>query len=62
MKTVYFSEIIPACDPKVGRCRQLIELLKICHFLTFALGHLHMNIKTYFFSETTGTFSNKFCL
>ena len=25
----YFSEIIAACDLKVGRCRKLIELMKV---------------------------------
>ena len=34
--SVFFFKNIPACDLKVGRCRQLIELLKICHFLTLA--------------------------
>ena len=29
LKTVDFAEIIEACDMKVGRCRQLIELMKI---------------------------------
>ena len=29
MKTVDFSETIEACDLKVGRCRQLIELMKV---------------------------------
>ena len=29
MKTVDFYETIAACDLKVGRCRQLIELMKI---------------------------------
>ena len=29
MKIVAFSESIAACDLKVGRCRQLIELLKV---------------------------------
>ena len=29
MKTVGFSETIEACDLKVGRCRQLIELMKV---------------------------------
>ena len=29
MKTVDFSETIEACDLKVGRCRQLIELIKV---------------------------------
>ena len=28
MKTVDFSETIAACDLKVGRCRQLIEIMK----------------------------------
>ena len=27
--TVEFSETIVACDLKVGRCRQLIELMKV---------------------------------
>ena len=26
-----FSETIVACDLKVGRCRQLIEIMKVCH-------------------------------
>ena len=30
VKTVDFSETIPACDLKVGRCRQLIETIKVC--------------------------------
>ena len=39
MKTVDFSETIPACDLKVGRCRQLIEFMKVSiegqgHFFT----------------------------
>ena len=25
-----FSETIAACDLKVGRCRQLIEIMKLC--------------------------------
>ena len=29
VKTVNFSETIAACDLKVGRCRQLIEFMKI---------------------------------
>ena len=32
MKTVDFSENIAACDMKVGRCRQLIELMKVCEY------------------------------
>ena len=40
MKTVDFSEIIAACDLKVGRCKQLIEIMKVVsiegqgHFFT----------------------------
>ena len=32
MKIVDFSETIAACDLKVGRCRQLIELMKECEY------------------------------
>ena len=32
MKTVVFSESIAACDLKVGRCRQLIEIMKVCEY------------------------------
>ena len=40
MKTVDFSEFIAAFDMKVGRCRQLIEIMKVfeiegqVHFFT----------------------------
>ena len=27
-----FSETITACDLKVGRCRQLIEYMKVCEY------------------------------
>ena len=27
-----FSETIAACDLKVGRCRQLIESMKLCEY------------------------------
>ena len=33
MKTLDFSETIAACDLKVGRCRQLIEIMKVCEDL-----------------------------
>ena len=29
-ETVDFSETIAACDLKIGRCRQLTEIMKIC--------------------------------
>ena len=29
---VYFSEHIAACDLKVGRYRQLIEIMKVCEY------------------------------
>ena len=32
MKTVDFSETIAASDMKVGRCRQLIEFMKVCAY------------------------------
>ena len=33
VKIVDFSETIAASDLKVGRCRQLIEFLKVCEYL-----------------------------
>ena len=33
MKTVdFFSETIAACDLKVGRCRQVIEIMKVFEY------------------------------
>ena len=32
VKTVDFSESIAASDLKVGRCRQLIEIIKVCEY------------------------------
>ena len=32
VKTVNFSETIAASDLNVGRCRQLIEFLKVCEY------------------------------
>ena len=32
MKTVEFSGSIAASDLKVGRCRQLIEVMKVCEY------------------------------
>ena len=32
VKTVDFSETIAACDRKVCRCRQLIEIMKVCEY------------------------------
>ena len=68
MKTVDFSETIEACDLKFGRCRQLIELMKIYEYLRsrsfLDLGPIsftHEN-KNLLFSETTGPFSTKFCI
>ena len=31
-ETVDFSETIAASDLKVGRCRQLIEFMKVCEY------------------------------
>ena len=32
VKTVDFSETVAACDLKVGICRQLIEIMKVCEY------------------------------
>ena len=34
VKTVDFSETIAACDLKVGRCRPLIEIMKVCEIVS----------------------------
>ena len=31
-ETVDDSETIAACDLKVGKCRQLIEIMKVCEY------------------------------
>ena len=32
VKTVDVSETVVACDLKVGSCRQLIEVMKVCEY------------------------------
>ena len=32
MKKVDFSETVAACDLKVGKCSQLIEIMKVCEY------------------------------
>ena len=32
VKTVDFSETIAACDLKVDRCRQIIDIMKVCEY------------------------------
>ena len=32
LKTVDFPETIAACDLKVDRCRQIIEIMKVCEY------------------------------
>ena len=63
MKTMDFSKHIAACDLKIGRCRQLIEKMKVCEYsvsriLTLTHGHLHIEIKI-FYSETIEPFFNQ---
>ena len=36
VKTVDFSETIPACDLEVGPCRRLIELMKVCKVIVIS--------------------------
>ena len=31
-ENIEFSGTIAACDLKVGRCRQLIEIMKVCEY------------------------------
>ena len=58
----FFSETLAACDLKVGRCRQLIEFMKVCEylrsrsFLDFRQGHLCMKIYTCFSQKPLSPF------
>ena len=58
MKTRDFSETIAVCELNVGRCRQLIECMKVCEghgcFLTLAECLLHMKTKTCFSQKPLG--------
>ena len=62
MKTVDFSETIEVFDLKVGRYRQLIEIMKVCeYYRSRSLLDLGPRLCTYknsnqIFSETTGPF------
>ena len=62
MKTMNFSETVEACDLKVGRCRQLIEFMKVCEYLrSLSFLDLGPRLCTYknsnrIFSETTVPF------
>ena len=51
MKTLNFSGSFVACDLKVGRYRQHVELMSVSikgqgHFLTLAKDHLQIKCKT----------------
>ena len=62
MKTVDFSETIEACDLKVSRYKQLIDIMKVCkYYRSRTLLDLGPRLCTYknsnwIFSETTGPF------
>ena len=55
-----FSEIIEACDLKVGRYRQLIDLMKVVriegqgHYLILAQGRVHTKIQIGFSQKLLG--------
>ena len=67
MKTEDFSEMIAVCDLKVGRCRQRIELMKICEYLRSG-SFLHLGPRSFTYEkfekllsiETSGPFSANF--
>ena len=62
MKTVNFSETVEACDLKVGRYRQLNDIMKVCEYwrsMSFLdLGPRSCTYKNsnLIFSETTEPF------
>ena len=68
METVDFSETIAGCDLKLGSCRQLIKLIKICEyvrsrsFLDLCRRSITYEKKNLLFSETSGPFSTIFCM
>ena len=54
VKTVDFSETIEVCDLKVGRCRQLIEFLKVCEYWRSRSFLYHIFSRFYMFCEIAG--------
>ena len=53
MKTVVFSETIADCDLEVGRCRQLIEFMKVCEY-SRSMSFLDLRPRSFhYISETT---------
>ena len=54
MKIVDFSETIAACDLKVGRCRQLIEIMKVCEYLRSRLFLYYIFFRVYVFCALLG--------
>ena len=63
-----FSETVTASDLKVGRCRQLIELMKICEysmsrsFLDLGPRLFTNEIKTCFSQKPLGHFQPNYCM
>ena len=58
MKSVEFSETVVACNMKAGRCRQLIELMKVYGYSgPWSLANLKMKIKTCFSHKPLCTFN-----
>ena len=65
---IYFSGTIAACDLKFGRCRQIIEFMKVCEYSRSML-FLDLGPRSFInenenllFSRTTGSFLTKFCM
>ena len=59
-----FSETIAAFDLKFGRCRQLIEIMKVNEYSRSYLGSMSVTYENQnlLFSETFGPFLTKFCM
>ena len=53
-KTVDFVETIVACDLKVGRCRQLIEIIKVCEYRRLRSLLYHIFSRFYMFCALLG--------
>ena len=53
-ETVDFSETIEASDLKVGRCRQLIEIMKVCEYYRSRSFLYHLFSRFYMFCALLG--------
>ena len=68
LKTMIFSETTATCDLKVGRCRQIIEQMKVFEY-SRSMTYLDIDPRSFtyedlnlLFSETIEPISTKLCM